>query len=140
VTLVPDASVVIKWFVPEVNSREARALLDADNEFVVPDLLFAEVANAIGKKTGRGEIAADEATALLRDVQTVPFEIVSSAELGTDPLEIAVRAGCSVFDATYLALAARLETVLVTADDRLVERVRAFPLLSACVEHVARRR
>ena len=43
---VVDASVVAKWIAPEPDSPLAEALLD--DELIVPDLLFAEVANMAG--------------------------------------------------------------------------------------------
>lgn len=45
-----DASVVVKWFVPEIHSDKARRLLNAPHEYVAPDLPFAETANTIWKK------------------------------------------------------------------------------------------
>jgi predicted nucleic acid-binding protein len=53
-TLVVDASVVIKWFVPEPGSAAARQLLGQDHEFYAPDFLFAETANVLWKKFRRG--------------------------------------------------------------------------------------
>ena len=47
---VVDASVVVKWFVPEIHSDAARRLLVLPHEYVAPDLLFAETANTIWKK------------------------------------------------------------------------------------------
>ncbi|OFW37311.1 MAG: hypothetical protein A3F70_06700 [Acidobacteria bacterium RIFCSPLOWO2_12_FULL_67_14] len=47
---VVDASVVVKWCVPEVHSDAARRLLAKPHEYVAPDLLFAETANTIWKK------------------------------------------------------------------------------------------
>ena len=44
---VVDASVVVKWFVPEVHSDASQRLLILPHEYVAPDLLFAEAANAI---------------------------------------------------------------------------------------------
>ena len=52
---VVDASVVVKWFVPEVHSDAARRLLTLSHEYFAPDLLFAETANTIWKKIRRGE-------------------------------------------------------------------------------------
>ena len=52
--LVVDASVVIKWFVPEPFSLEARRILDdyraGSLDLVAPDLLNAEVGNIVWKK------------------------------------------------------------------------------------------
>ena len=39
---VVDASVVIKWFVPEIHSDAAGRLLAMAHEYVAPDLLFSK--------------------------------------------------------------------------------------------------
>jgi predicted nucleic acid-binding protein len=136
-TLVPDASVVIKWFVPEAGSDAARALLDAGHDFVAPDLLFAEVANTLWKKTRLGELSTDEAAALLEHVGDTAIEGVSIRDLVDDALVVAARTGRTVYDALYLATAVRLQTVMVTADQRLLDAVTRFPLLAVHIEHVA---
>jgi hypothetical protein len=47
--VVVDASVVIKWHVPEIHSDAALRLLRDDGPALhVPDLLFAEVGNILG--------------------------------------------------------------------------------------------
>lgn len=52
--VVVDSSVVIKWFVAEPHSSEARRLLDEYQQgaldFLGPDLLFAEIGNIVWKK------------------------------------------------------------------------------------------
>jgi len=48
-TLVVDASVVIKWYITESDSAIAETLLDAEETFLVPDLLFAECASILTK-------------------------------------------------------------------------------------------
>ena len=45
--LAIDASVAFKWFVPEAGDSQALALLDRNEELHAPDLIFAEVANAM---------------------------------------------------------------------------------------------
>jgi hypothetical protein len=46
--------------------------------------------------------------------------------------------GRTVYDSVYLALAIRLETRMITADDRLVTAMAAFPLAAAHIELVQR--
>jgi predicted nucleic acid-binding protein len=41
---VIDASVEIKWFIPEVHSAAAQRLLSGNHELLIPDLFFPEVA------------------------------------------------------------------------------------------------
>ena len=50
--LVVDASVVVKWFVPEIHSDAARRLLVLPHEYIAPDLLFAERLTRSGRRSG----------------------------------------------------------------------------------------
>ena len=42
---VVDASVAVKWLLPEEHTEQAESLLVEGNTFAAPDLLFAEVGN-----------------------------------------------------------------------------------------------
>jgi predicted nucleic acid-binding protein len=74
---VVDASVVIKWFVPEIHSAAARRWLGASHDYVAPDLLFLEAGNAVWKKVRRKELDVTEARQLLK---TVPATLVVAFE------------------------------------------------------------
>jgi predicted nucleic acid-binding protein len=55
---VVDASVAVKWYLPEPESDAAGRLLDPEHDLIAPDLLFAEVGNALWKRWRRGEIGS----------------------------------------------------------------------------------
>jgi predicted nucleic acid-binding protein len=131
---VVDASVVIKWFVPEIHSEEARRLLDAAHEYMAPDLVFAETANAIWKKVRRKELSLEEGQRLVADVGKVAVETVSCRSLAEDAHALATATGRTVYDCMYVALAARLNTRSITADDRLEAVLRSFPAVSRHVQ------
>ncbi len=84
-TLVVDSSVVIKWFVPEPYSTEARRILKTYQTgsltLLAPDLLSAEVGNIVWKKHRIQGITADEARTIIEEFQGVLFEVTSSADL-----------------------------------------------------------
>ena len=50
---VVDASVAIKWFVPEIHAEAARRLLREGITLLAPDLIWAEVANALWRMRRR---------------------------------------------------------------------------------------
>ena len=58
----------------------------------------------------------------LVDLTGLPMQIVSTAALAEGALDLAVRHGCSAYDAAYVALAQQLRLPLVTADEALVRR------------------
>jgi predicted nucleic acid-binding protein len=127
---IVDASLVIKWFVPEVDSEAARRWLDAPHDYVAPDLLFPETGNTVWKKVRRGELSPDEGQQLVTDLSFVAVEAVSMRGLLPDAHALAVHTGITVYDATYLALAVRLGTKVITGDDRFARRLADHPLLA----------
>lgn len=133
---VVDASVVVKWFVPEVHSVAARQWLNASHDYIAPDLVFPEAANAIWKKVRNGDLGADDAQRLVRDVSAVGVEAVSMRALVSDAHAMAVRTGITVYDATYLTLAVRLETQVITGDDHLARKLAPHPLLAPHIRSV----
>jgi predicted nucleic acid-binding protein len=133
---VVDASVVVKWFVPEVHSVAARKWLDASHDYIAPDLIFPEIGNALWKKVRKGELSPEETQSLVSDLSTVGVETVSMRALISDAHALAVRTGITVYDATYLTLAVRLETQVVTGDDRFARKLAENPLLAPHVRSV----
>ena len=127
---VVDANLVIKWFVPEVDSEAARRWLEAPHDYVAPELLFPQAGNAVWKKVRRGELSPDEGQQLVSDLSVIAVEAISMRGLLPDAHALALRTGITVYDATYLALAVRLETKVITGDDRFARRLADHPLLT----------
>jgi predicted nucleic acid-binding protein len=133
---VVDASVVIKWFVPEIHSDAARRLLDQDHQYFAPDLLFAETANAIWKKVRRGELSSRQSQRLVTDFGAIAVETIPCRALTDDAYALAISTGSSVYDALYLALAVRLDTRMITADERLANTLAAMPVAASHVQTI----
>ena len=135
--VVVDASVVVKWFLPEPWSEEARALLDEPVVLVAPDLLFAEVGNAVWKRVRMRQLPAPLARKMVGDIANIAVRPVASRTLLKDAMAVAVSAGITVYDAMYLVLAVRLRTHLVTADERLSAAVSGLPRLRGHIRLVS---
>ena len=131
---VVDASVVVKWFVPEIHSDAARRLLVLPHEYIAPDLLFAEAANTIWKKIRRKQLTADDGQRLVADIGRIGVETVSCRALAEDSHALATATGRTVYDAMYLTLAIRLDTRLLTADERLETALRNMPALGERIQ------
>ena len=134
--LVVDASVAVKWYVPEINHELASRLLDDRYELHAPDLLPSEFGNTLWKKFRAKELSSREVTAIVRAIGKVPLEIHPSLTLLEGATEIAIRTARTVYDSLYVALAVTLDRPLVTADARLVNALKSSPL-SSYVRHVA---
>ncbi|MFW6159305.1 MAG: type II toxin-antitoxin system VapC family toxin [Planctomycetota bacterium] len=130
---VVDASVVAAAFFPEVDADAAGALLASETELHAPDLIYAEFANVAWKRHRRHEIDEQEADDLLADFLRLPLQITPCSELACVALSLALRTGRTVYDSLYLALAVRLDAVMVSSDRRLVNALARRPL----GEHVA---
>jgi predicted nucleic acid-binding protein len=132
---VVDASLIIKWFVPEIHSESARRWLGASHDYVAPDLLFSEAGNAVWKKVRRKELDENEARQLVVDLAQVAVETVATRSLLQDALALALTVGITVYDAMYLTLAVRLDTEVITGDSRFADKIAEHPLL---VKHIRR--
>ncbi len=121
---VVDASVVVKWFVPEVHTTYALRLQQDQFDLAAPDLLLPEAANILWKKARLEEITDEEARLVLKGIQAQAIRLVSSDSLIELALEIAFDTQRTVYDSCYLALAEVLESTLVTADRKLFNGLR----------------
>ena len=73
--VVVDASVAVKWFLPEVHAEAARQLLRDKMTLLAPDLIWAEVANALWRKWRDRELAAEVVKGILTDFRRFPLRI-----------------------------------------------------------------
>lgn len=128
--LVLDASVAVKWFVPEERRPEAKALLAGGEEMMAPDLIVAEVGTGLARKARMGEVpAAGAARALshwLAWVGEGVVHLVPTVELLEGAYELSLALDHQLPDCLYLALAKREGAPLVTADERLVKKAKGL--------------
>jgi predicted nucleic acid-binding protein len=81
-------------------------------------------------------IGRRRARLLVADLARVAVEAVATRSLLQDALTLAVTAGVTVYDAMYLALAVRLETEVITGDDRFADKIAEHPLLASYVRRL----
>ena len=126
--LTVDASVVIKWSVPEEMAANAQLLRAHRLELHAPDLLLAECANVFLTKHRRREIPdvsrhLDEMCTLPRDITLHPL-VNLVARAGSMALVL----DDALYDCLYLACAEDTGSPLVTADRKLANKVRSSSL------------
>ncbi|MBD2507286.1 type II toxin-antitoxin system VapC family toxin [Nostoc muscorum FACHB-395] len=127
---VLDASIAIKWFIPEVYSDAARRLVASNHTFFVPDFFFPEVGNVLWKRVRRGEDTAENARQILADLNAVPVEVYLSQPLMPLALDIALQSDRAVYDSLYLALAITQQCQMVTADEKFYNALRSSTYIS----------
>ena len=130
---VIDASVALKWFVPEIHSHSAIRLLDPGNELIAPDLLIAEIGKALWKKFTRNEISAADAKLVLRYFNSAPITLFPSSLIIEIALNLSIERGCSVYDGLYLALAVTRKCRMVTADGKFLNSLKNTSLAGLLV-------
>jgi len=125
VNRVIDASVLVKFFIPEILSEKAEELnarsIEGDLRLLAPDLIFAEVGNILWKKHRMKELIRSEAEEIVDAIVSLPLEIETSKALLPFAVDLGLAYGITVYDAIYVSLAKVHETILVTADRKLVE-------------------
>lgn len=122
--LVVDASVVIKWFVPEIHAHNALHLLTKEIELLAPQLISAEVGNILWKKWRLGELDADAARGIIVDFKRSPLQIQNPDNLLEEAWAIAGLYRRSFYDSLYLALAKTHGCRFVTADLKLFNSLK----------------
>ena len=130
--VVADAAVLAKTLVPEAESDKARELLDewmsGRLSLLAPGILPAEVANVLWRRVCCNLLTIDEATQLYTDFARLGIPLVPTEELIPEALEFALCYKQSVYDCLHLALAHETGSILVTADARMAEAMRAAPV------------
>jgi predicted nucleic acid-binding protein len=125
---VVDASVAIKWFLPEDHSDAALRLLAQQHTLYAPDLIFSEFSNVLWKRIRKNEISKSEADSTLESLLALPLQVQPSQSLIPLALEIACRVNRTVYDSLYLAAAIALPSLLVTADGKFYRALSKGPL------------
>jgi predicted nucleic acid-binding protein len=122
--IVVDTSVALKWFVREEGSEAAAGLVGTD--MVAPELLTAELGNALWKKWRRREIAQPQAAQALLELPDI-IELLDASALVDRAFEIACELEHPVYDCHFLALAEQVDCSLVTSDTRFARTCDASP-------------
>jgi predicted nucleic acid-binding protein len=120
---VLDASVAVKWVLPEVDTPRALALRDdfrkLIHELLAPDIFPVEVAHALTRAERRGVLKPQEAQSKLDDVLVTAPDLYSYLPLLRRAVALSSQHRLGVYDCLYVALAEREQCELLTADNRL---------------------
>lgn len=120
-----DASVAVKWVIDEDGTPAALAL--RRHSLAAPDLLVAECANILWKKVRRNELADEEATLAARLLARADIDLMPMRPFLELATSIAIALDHPAYDCVYLAMAEAEGLSFVTADERLLRRVRQDP-------------
>ena len=119
--------VAIKWFVEEPLRPQARSLLVNRHEVIAPDILIAGVAEIARLKAASGEIAAEQAAGIVRNIGLPSFSraFVESPLLRERAFALALQCGRPVHDCFYVACAETPRRPLVSADEIFLQALQS---------------
>ena len=121
--IVVDSNVLVYLYLPGQYTADAEALLQRNPEWASPVLWRSQFRNVLAGYMRRKMLTFDQAYAL----QSAAEDLLAGSEFEVDShsvLELVRDSGCSAYDCEFIALAAKLDTKLVTMDKKVL---RAFP-------------
>ncbi len=124
--IVLDASAAMGALLGRPRAISTLDLLERSELVAVPDLFFAEVANALWKYVRAGEMDPHEAQHLLELATGMADETVPAQELAAEALDTTAAFGHPVYDALCAVLARRRGAAVCTMDRRLAELLKAM--------------
>jgi len=121
---VVDANLIVKRFVDEDYSAQARRFFLANRQILAPQFLLIEAGNVFLKKVRRQEMTQEAAMIAL---EAIPLyvQLLNTDAVVSTAWPMALRHDRSFYDAVYVALALEENCRLITADLRLVNAVRS---------------
>ena len=124
--LILDASAAIEAVLGRSQALEIIEHLEHADRVTVPDLYFAEIANALWKYVRTGDLPLDDAQAMLSIGASLPDDVLPARELATEALATATAFNHPVYDALYAVTARREGAAVCTIDQRLIRLLDAM--------------
>lgn len=116
---------LVKWFVDEKGSRESlelrRRYIEGKIKVLVPSLMVFEFLNALRYKN---LFTVEEVKKASETLEAYSFETHHlSGEYASQTVEIAYESDLTLYDAAYVALSDIEDSVLYTADSKLINKL-----------------
>ena len=125
---VCDASAIVEFPLRTPRGRGFEALLESPKADIhAPALVDIEVASALRGLTLAGKLSIERLTEALSDYEAIA--IVRHGHMELLPRVLQLRHNFSAYDATYIALAERLDADIHSADEPLRRAVRTHTRL-----------
>jgi predicted nucleic acid-binding protein len=135
VKYVLDASVALKWVLPEADSPMANRLRSEYHAglhvLLAPDIFPVEIAHALTKAERQKTVPVGQGWLLWQDIIADCPSLVPSIPLLPRAYAIAAQMRIGIYDCLYVALAEQQSCVLLTADTRMLNALRQqFPFIT----------
>ena len=124
--IVVDASVAVKWLIPERGEAAAMELLVQPLPLIAPSLIRVEVTAALLRAFREDRFTQEEARDAInrwgRILEDGIVQLISDHELHSSAVDIGFKSRHAFQDCLYLAAAHAMKAKLITADRPLFER------------------
>ena len=117
--IVVDSNVLAYLLLPSDFTPAAEALLRAEPDWAAPPLWRSEFRNLLAEYLRRGTLSFEKVVA----VQLAAEELLADGEYSVDSpavLQLVRESGCSAYDCEFVALAIKLNTIVVTLDKQIL--------------------
>jgi predicted nucleic acid-binding protein len=125
---IPDASVAVKWFIEEKDSRPARRLRDLYQEGAIdldaPSLLKYEVASAL-RFHPVARFTPKQLRGVMKSLEDLQITREPSDREWVTAFTLSLENPISIYDAVYVAFAVHGHSQMVTADAILTKRLKS---------------
>ncbi|MCD6095958.1 MAG: type II toxin-antitoxin system VapC family toxin [Thermoprotei archaeon] len=125
--IVVDASVAVKWFVPERYYEKALELRDAylngKVDLISPSLIIYEVANAL-RFHRVYKLTLEDIVNAVKDIINLDIIRKLTLEGWLKAIKLSIDKDISIYDAIYGAMTLIFNGILVTSDEKLSERIK----------------
>ncbi len=116
--LIVDASVAFKWFLEESGSDAARSVQASGETLAAPAFIAIELQHALRFAVRGGRLDRSSAIDAVGELDRL-FDLLAPTDGLTDEAaRLSWTLDHPIYDCLYIALAARENATLVTADDR----------------------
>ena len=119
-TVVVDTNVLAALLLPSASSLDLEALLRRDQDWRVPPLWRSEFRHVLLKHV-RADLMESNLAIELWNKALERLELCEHPVFGDRVLDLAIRSGCSTYDAESVVLAKELNCSLLTFDRKLLQ-------------------
>jgi predicted nucleic acid-binding protein len=119
-TVVVDTNVLAALLLPSASSLDLEALLRRTQDWRVPPLWQSEFRHVLLKHV-RADLMEPNLAIALWNKALERLEPCEHPVFGDRVLDLAIRSGCSTYDAEYVVLAKELNCSLLTFDRKLLQ-------------------
>lgn len=102
--------------------EQAIAAIEAVEEIIVPDSMFAELGNVVWQWIEFRQLPLETGLEVLEDAEALVDKIVPSAHIRELALELAVQASHPFYDTLFVAAAIKEQVQVITFDRKLVNK------------------